>query len=452
MLAVGLGEAAVQPYLDQVTEGQIVVACINSPSNVTLSGDSAGIAQVKRLLDEEKVFARRLVVKTAYHSPHMKALAQAYLESLRDMKPVESGSDNIVMFSTLTGKLVDRGSLGANYWVANMTNPVKFYQAVQAAMAYVPGKRRTARNSPYMDLLLEVGPHSALQGPLKQILGEQASRKLKIPYISMLSRGNDAARTSLEALGQVVQSGYPADVTRANITSETSGLPVPLTDLPPFAWNRLYRYWYESPISNAYRNREYPRHDLVGALSEHSSKLEPSWTNYLRVSEMPWMEHHKVQSSILYPLAGMLVMTIEASRQISDKTKEIEGYQFRDVSVGNAMLVPADEPIETKLQFRPWRMGSRLPTSYWQEFTISCRNRQGGWQQHCSGLVALKYKTAANETFADETTADTQRMRKEYQKLSNAGFKPDDPRQVYAAVSINLGSRTHVSTDLFVDG
>ena len=452
MLAVGLGEAAVQPYLDQVTDGEIVIACINSPSNVTLSGDSAGIAQVQRLLDDDKIFARKLLVKTAYHSPHMKALAQAYLDSLKDIRPVKSGPDDTVMFSSVTGKLIDRDSLGADYWISNMVNPVKFYQAVQAAMAYVPGKRRTARNSPYIDLLLEVGPHSALQGPLKQILDEQASRKVKIPYISMLSRGNDAARTSLDAVGKIIQNGYPADVTRANITNATSRLPVPLTDLPPFAWNRSYRYWYESPISKAYRNREYPRHDLVGALSEHSSKLEPSWTNYLRVSEMPWMEHHKVQSSILYPLAGMLVMTIEASRQISDKTKEIEGYQFRDVSVGHAMLVPVDEPIETKLQLRPWRMGSRLPTSYWQEFTISCRNRQGDWQQHCSGLFALKYKTPANETFADEITADTQKMRKEYLRLSNAGFKPDDPRQVYAAVSIYLGSRTRAYTDFFVDG
>lgn len=46
MLAIGLGEAAVQPYLERVTHGEVVVACINSPSNVTLSGDSAGIAQV----------------------------------------------------------------------------------------------------------------------------------------------------------------------------------------------------------------------------------------------------------------------------------------------------------------------------------------------------------------------------------------------------------------------
>ena len=116
------------------------------------------------------------------------------------------------------------------------------------------------------------------------------------------------------------------------------------------------------------------------------------------------------------------------------------------------MLIPADESTESKVQLRPWRMGSRLPNYYWQEFTISCRNRQGIWQQHCSSLVALKYRTAMNQVFPDEISADTQIMRKEYQRFSNAGFKPNDPRQFYAAVSINLGSRTRVSADLFVDG
>lgn len=344
------------------------------------------------------------------------------------------------MFSSVTGKLIDGDALTADYWVGNMVSPVKFAQAVQSALAYAPGRRGTARNNTCISVLLEVGPHSALQGPLNQVLDNREAKKVHIPYISMLSRGKDAIRTSLEALGKLIQNGYPADLLRANNANQSLELKVSLTDMPPYAWNRAHRYWYESPIASAYRHRELPCHDLLGALSEHSSKLEPSWRNYLRVSEMPWMEHHKVQSSILYPLSGMMVMTIEAARQISDKTKEIEGYQLRDVSVGTAMIVPPDEPIETKLQFRPWRMGSRLPDACWQEFSISCRNQQGGWQQHCSGLIAVKYKVQVDDTFADETAADTWKFRKEYQMLSSAGFRPDDPRQVYAAVRLTLES------------
>ncbi|GFF43418.1 lovastatin nonaketide synthase [Aspergillus udagawae] len=434
MMAVGLGQDAIQPYLDKVTDGEVVVACINSPSNVTLSGDSAAITQVQEMLEGSKVFARRLNVKTAYHSPHIKAIADEYRRALQNIRALKAGDTGAVMFSSVTGKPINADELGPDYWVDNMISPVNFLQAVSTAVSYSTRKRRTARKEAFINVLLEVGPHAALQGPIKQILQHEKT-KTPIPYVSVLSRGNDATRTALEALGKLNQHGYPADLTMANTPGKRATLPVPLTDLPPFAWNHMQRYWYESPISAAYRQRKLPRHDLLGALSEHCSDLEPSWRNYLRVAEMPWIEHHKVQSSILYPLSGMMVMAIEGIRQISDKSKEIEGFQLRDVAVGTAMVVPADEPIETKLQFRPWRMGSRLPDAYWKEFTISCRTRQGVWSQHCSGLISVKYKKAANTTFTDEELEAKNRHRAEYHRLANAGFKPDDPRQVYAAMA-----------------
>ncbi|KAJ3957697.1 hypothetical protein N0V92_005716 [Colletotrichum tropicale] len=430
MLAVGLGETDVQPYFDRVTDGQLVIACINSPASVTLSGDIGAIDQIRTFLTEDRVFARRLAVKTAYHSPHMKTLVYDYLESLQGVTP-QQGS-GVAMFSSVTGKVVEDNDLGPAYWVFNMVKPVKFSQAVDAALAYRPNKRRTTQNATFINLFVEVGPHSALKGPLNQILSAQEKGKLELPYVSVLVRGENAAFTALEAAGKLAQHGYPARLTNTN---RVTGATVPLTDMLPFAWNRSYRYWYESPVSAAFRKREHPRHDLFGCLSPHSSKLEPSWTNYLRVSEMPWMEHHKVQSSILYPFAGMLVMAIEAAKQIADHTKEIEGYHLRDITAGAAIVVPVEEPVETKLQFRPWRSGSRLPDSFWNEFTISCRNRQGDWQQHCSGLVSVSYRDTVNETFRNERTAEANKYRKEYEMMANAGLRAEDPRQVYAAMA-----------------
>ncbi|KAF4985403.1 hypothetical protein F66182_16932 [Fusarium sp. NRRL 66182] len=99
------------------------------------------------------------------------------------------------------------------------------------------------------------------------------------------------------------------------------------------------------------------------------------------------------------------------------------------------MVLHPELPTETKLQFRPWRAGSRLSDSFWHEFTISCRTRQGVWTQHCAGLVAVKYETERNPTFADEEAAAAKRHHDEYVRLSTAGFNPDDPRQVYASLA-----------------
>lgn len=66
MAAVGLGATDIQPYL---VDG-VVVACENSPSSTTLSGDEEKIVQVLETLgrDRPDLFARRLQVDMAYHS------------------------------------------------------------------------------------------------------------------------------------------------------------------------------------------------------------------------------------------------------------------------------------------------------------------------------------------------------------------------------------------------
>jgi acyl transferase domain-containing protein len=68
MAAVGLGADEVRPLLP---EG-VVVACENSPSSTTISGDSDGIdaviAELKGDQSGREIFARRLHVDKAYHS------------------------------------------------------------------------------------------------------------------------------------------------------------------------------------------------------------------------------------------------------------------------------------------------------------------------------------------------------------------------------------------------
>jgi acyl transferase domain-containing protein len=349
MAAVGLGASAVQAYLDRVTEGLVIIACINSPSGVTLSGDAATIEELVAMLEADKVFVRKLLVKNAYHSPYMAEVAEDYLVSLKDISKPTIGKD-VLMFSSVTGALIDGSTLDSQYWVSNMLNPVKFSQAVQSAMSYSPGKRRTTRNSRPFNMFLEIGPHAALQGPLKQILDSQEGKKIQVPYVSMLYRNTNAIRSSLDVLGTLALQGMSPNIATAN--QQHKSRVSALTDLPPFQWNKQLTYWYESAAGKAYRHRALPRLDLVGALSEYSTSQEPAWRNYLRVEEMPWMEHHKVQGSILYPLSGMIVMVIEASKQVADKTKEIDGFELRDIAVLQAMIVPVDDPVETKLQFR----------------------------------------------------------------------------------------------------
>jgi acyl transferase domain-containing protein len=71
MMSVNLTESQVPEYLEKAGLGQntLYIACVNSPSNVTLSGPSEAIDTLKSHLDEEQIFAQKVNTGVAYHSP-----------------------------------------------------------------------------------------------------------------------------------------------------------------------------------------------------------------------------------------------------------------------------------------------------------------------------------------------------------------------------------------------
>ncbi|KAL8645570.1 MAG: hypothetical protein Q9226_007241, partial [Calogaya cf. arnoldii] len=438
MLACGLGEAEIQPYLNRCTSGDVVVACMNSPTNVTLSGDLQAITQIEAMLKADDIFARRLKVDTAYHSPHMRVIADKYFSSLTDIY-VNSGDDSIKMFSSVSGNVIESTDLNAAYWVSNMLQPVKFSQSLSTLCnhsdSHKGGKKKRSRK-PYVDALLEIGPHAALQGPINQIL-EEEDRRASVTYMSCLLRGQDACVTALETVGKLFQQGLPANITNANEVQRGAKKPAMLVDMPPFPWNRAHKFWYETASMKDYRLRTHPRKDLIGARTVDQNPMDARWRQYLRISENPWIEDHRAQNSILYPAAGMMVMAIEAAAQNADPHKPVAGFELRDISIRNAIVVPEEDGIETMLHMRPWRMGSRASTSAWEEFSIFSRANHE-WVLNCSGLLQVHYQSEHNPLFTDEEAAQNSKHKRAYQDMAGSCSKSTPARQFYEQMT-NIG-------------
>ncbi|KAK0712063.1 putative polyketide synthase, partial [Lasiosphaeris hirsuta] len=200
--------------------------------------------------------------------------------------------------------------------------------------------------------------------------------------------------------------------------------------LPAYAWNHTTRFWHEAPASAAFRHRALPRHDLLGALSEHASSAEPAWRNHLRLSEVPWLEHHKVQGSVLFPFAGMVAMAVEAVRQAEGA---VGGVRLRHVRTEAALLVPT-EGVETRFVLRAGRG--------WRGFLLESRNRAGAWTRNCAGLVKGEKEREAKEGFVDEELAEGDGLRGEYERLSGAGLKEGRPEvlfDAFAEAGVDMG-------------
>ncbi|KZL64051.1 polyketide synthase [Colletotrichum incanum] len=414
MAAVGLDKASTEAAIDRVNQlggaGTLEIACMNSIDSHTVSGDAQKIKVLVEMLSSDKVFARTLNVEIAYHSQYMKAMADEYLQAMGELEhgALKCPFEPRFYSSTIGAQIAFSQLRQPEYWVKNLVSPVRFTESVTEMLkgssqpkvnalvnGYVNGGNRDngedAPMEPITDFL-EIGPHSALKGPLVSTI-KQVRGTSKIDYHSILRRQEPGVETTLEVVGSLFCQGYRVSLAQVNDADEPHGpKPLMLTDLPAYPFDHSKEYWVESTLSDHYRKRPVGRHELLGAPMPGFNENNATWHNYIRLSESPWIEDHKVSGNILYPAAGMLVMAIEASRQVSDKTKSLKGFRFRDVSFKLALRVPDDaNGIESQFYLRQHRESSVMTTSTWKEFQLWTL-QNGEWREHCHGFVQAEYE------------------------------------------------------------
>lgn len=387
MIAIGASQSHVRPMLKRVGSAHAVVACVNAPSLVTVSGDERAIARIQALAEEENLLNRRLKVDVAYHSPHMEDVARQYLESISGIVP--QTSTNVKFHSSVKGCLIDTSNLTAEYWVENMTSPVQFLDGVQSMSEKVQGP----------DLLIEIGPHSTLKAPLMDIMKAHPSRPSKVRYLSALVRNKDAITTTLSLAASLYVMGAGVDVSAVNQVGKVKP-PKILSDLPAYPWNHGKRHWHESRLSVNHRHKKFPRSDLLGHLADDLNMEELRWRNILRLTEMPWLADHAVQGSILFPFAGYVVMALEAAFQhamlhslpVTGKTS----YRLREVQVSRSMVLSEATPTEISFVLRARDEGTRSPSTSWQKFVVYSWTPDNGWVEHCQGLIRSTQDAESN--------------------------------------------------------
>ena len=441
MMAVGLSEKEAKEWLSKLSEGIAVVAAINSSSSMTISGDATAIDELEELLKAEKIFARKLKVENAYHSHHMQVIAEQYRDILSTIKPIDI-TNNTRMVSSVTGQQVKGSELDATYWVNNMVSPVRFSDAVSNMVTPAAISKRRRNAGPKLDVIFEIGPHAALQGPLKQILPKADAASPAIPYVSALYRGKDAVVTCMEAAGKLWCYGSPVDLARVN-ASDAVPKPRVLSDLPTYPWNHSTRHWHESSMSHSHRFRKHPRKELLGVPTVDSSPLDFRWRNFIRLSENPWVQDHNIQNTLIYPAAGYMVMAFEGAQQIAAEAQSsaaIDGYELRDILVGKALVVPSDEQgIEVVLHIRPHRIGTKAETAPWYEFSIHSHPDADTWVEHCSGLVSISYASPPNVVEkGSEKIAEQKEYAAQYDKAKASCNLDITPRQFYESLE-NIG-------------
>ncbi|KAL9110459.1 MAG: hypothetical protein Q9227_005003 [Pyrenula ochraceoflavens] len=418
MMAVGLPAVEANEYLKSVAnelgESRLVVACVNSPKNVTVSGDVVHIQHLKASLDRAQVFARELKVTVAYHSFQMQEMAGEYLERIGNFgkPPALHFRDSQTMASSVTGSWISLDELSKpEYWVRNLVSPVLFSPALATVCSRVTSSapstslKLDGSHNKHVAIsdLVEVGPHSALQGPIKEIL-RSTNQDRAINYFSILIRNISAVHSTLDVVGCLYCRGYLLDLKRVNGEATWNGKRGRgrprkcLVTLPEYPFNHSKSYWTESRLSKNFRFRSNVRHDLVGAQATDWNPSEAKWRNMIKAVDLPWVEDHKINGTLLYPATGMLVMAIEACKQLADPNRELTGFLFKHVSFHSALNILANSNgTEVNMYVRS-RKDQDERDSGWYDFRLyTYSNDKNDWYENCNGSIQVVYNRAENE-------------------------------------------------------
>ncbi|CAI7653198.1 unnamed protein product [Penicillium pancosmium] len=382
MVAVGLGKEATEAYIANLVTGRAVVACVNSPDSVTVSGDITAIKELESQLKANGVFSRVLKVEAAYHSHHMQPFADEYLAALRQILTQGHFDSELIYSSPVTGAWASGDEVSrAEHWVQNMLQPVLFLDSLTNLCL-------SSESQQQIDVILEVGPHSALAGPIRQTMGLPAFERKGTSYLSCLSRGKNAVETMQTLAASLYGRGSNVDLGAVNFPISHNDLRV-LPNLPSYPWNHEHSHWAEPRLNREHRLRRENYHDLLGSPLAGRNTFSPNWRHIIHLSDTPWLRDHKVQGNIIYPGAGYICMAIEAlSQSTRGDSDTIQSVSLKDVEILSALIIPeSDVGVEVHLALHE---GSEklLTRQLWQSFHVYSCDSTGKWTEHCKGLIA----------------------------------------------------------------
>ncbi|KAJ0124651.1 hypothetical protein J7T55_005991 [Diaporthe amygdali] len=440
MMAVGLGAAEAETHLAKLGEHfsgtggrRVDIACINSPKNVTLSGDAEQIVFLEGLLHERGIFARKLKIDMAYHSRFMTPIAQEYQDCLRSLHSDTQHNRPSIMFSSVTGDIVYPSDLvSPEYWVKNMTSAVRFSDAVTRLSAQAGRKRKVLgqkannrNNALRISDMIEVGPHHALRGPAREIL-QAAGKTETIQYLSTLTRPSPSSHTvshpsapgdMMALAGRLWTLGYPIDLLAANDLPHN--LPRALrVDLPEYPFNHTQVHWRESRVARNYRLRDTPHHDFLGVRSDDWNEKQAHWRDIVSEARLPWLRDHKLAGEYLYPAGGMITMAVEAARQLVDPKTHASApssFELRQVQFLNAFrsLQGSDSGMETRFTLIP-----EAQNPQWSAFNLFIYEATG-WVEVCRGQIRTYHDS---DEYASEMTEGERHVNHHLQRWNSREF------------------------------
>jgi amino acid adenylation domain-containing protein len=201
--------------------GRVSIAAVNGPRSVVLAGDRQDVDEVVAAYAREGVELRRVRIDYAAHSPHIEAIRGELVSALSSLTPKAA---RIPLFSTVEAQWIDTTRMDAQYWYANMRQPVRFERAVR--LLAEDGCR----------VFIEASPHPTLTSSIQETLESSDNPEQPTAVVGTLRRNAGDLDRLVTSLAEAYVRGVP-------VQWETLfGGAGNLVQLPTYPFQRR-RYW-----------------------------------------------------------------------------------------------------------------------------------------------------------------------------------------------------------------
>ncbi|WP_286149113.1 type I polyketide synthase [Mycobacterium sp. IS-1496] len=314
---------------------QVSLAVFSSPRQTVIAGPPGDIDALIAVVQNRGRFAKRVNMQVASHNALMDPILPELREALADLTP-----DAPVIPFISTVQDTTQPVLDAEYWVANVRQPVRLSQAVATAMD---------KRLPFV----EVSPHPTLAYAITETVEHSESSRRPV-VISTMSRGEDQAlyfHSQLAGLGVVPAGNEPRR----------------LVDIPTTPWQHT-RYWIPDRATSSVSGDCHP---LLGTHIAIPTGDGHVWQADIGSAVVPWLADHRIHDQSLMPAAGfaetVLAAATEAFGQPAD-TMRLDQFTVEQ-------MLPIEEHTTITTQ-------SAVLTENRIRVEVHSRSASGSWRRH----------------------------------------------------------------------
>jgi phthiocerol/phenolphthiocerol synthesis type-I polyketide synthase C len=352
---------------------QVAVAGYLSPRQTVVAGLPEDVDAVIAAVAAQDRFARRVKMEVASHTALMDPILAEFRSAIADVVP---NPPAIPFFSTVQDTTAPL--LGANYWVANVRQPVRLSQAVTAA-------------AQAHSTFVEISAHPMLAHAISETLAEAHHHS-----VGTLSRDGD----------DTVSFHTNLNTTHTIHPPQAPHPPGPHPQLPTTPWHHTH-HWIHPTAPNHVLDGTHP---LLGIGVTDPTTGRRVWENRLR-PDLMWLGDHRIDEVCVLPGAAYAEMALAAVTE-SYETPDGEAWAIRELSLDQVMPVTDETLVVTTLS------GDR------SHARVEIRSRSGDseWVKHAAATLerGTTPAAAAPLTVVDGASAELD-PEDLYRRLRSAG-------------------------------